>query len=153
TLEGLGETLRSGSFALVLAAPTIPAGVQRVIEYLNARGHSVFGLEVSYFAGEIEAFVPRIVVQPSLGTRIAGQKDRGQQTPVEPETYLASLPEQAQDPVRAFVQDAPTIGGELQWRHYGPCICVRATAGPRVMVALHADYLWLTVGGVGGLDL
>jgi Aldo/keto reductase family len=34
---------------------------------LNARGFSVFGLEVSYFAGEAEALVPRVVVRPSLG--------------------------------------------------------------------------------------
>jgi hypothetical protein len=71
-VEALGETLRAGDFTLVLAAPTVPPDVQRVIEYLNARGHSVFGLEVSYFSGDVEAFVPRIVVRPNLGGRIAG---------------------------------------------------------------------------------
>jgi len=88
-LEGLGQTLRAGDFALVLAAPTIPAGMQRAIEYLNARGFSVFGLEVSYFAGDIEAFVPRLVVRPTLGAQIAGQDDGAPQTAMDAETYIA----------------------------------------------------------------
>jgi hypothetical protein len=54
----------------------IPAGVQRVIESLNARGLSVFGLEVSYFAGEIETFVPLLAIRPTLGARVAGQDAR-----------------------------------------------------------------------------
>jgi hypothetical protein len=66
-IEALSETLKRGEFSLVVAAPTIPTGVQRVIEYLNEFGHSIYGLEVSYFAGEVEAFVPRIAVRPSLG--------------------------------------------------------------------------------------
>jgi hypothetical protein len=73
-LDALSETLRSGEFALVLAAPTIPERVLSVIEYLNARRMSVFGLEVSYFGGEVEAFVPRIVARPTVGARIAGQE-------------------------------------------------------------------------------
>ncbi len=34
-LEGLAETFDSGEFALVVAAPVIPEGIQRVIEYLK----------------------------------------------------------------------------------------------------------------------
>lgn len=38
TCELLADTLRSGDFALVVAAPSVPPGVERQIEYLNARG-------------------------------------------------------------------------------------------------------------------
>ena len=152
TLEGLGETLRTGDFALVLAAPTIPAGVQRVIEYLNARGLSVFGLEVSYFAGEIEAFVPRLVVRPTLGGRVAGQDARAPQAVMDSDTYITSLPEAAQEPVRAFTEEIEAVGGELQWRQYGPRVRVRGDSGPKVIVSLDAEFLWLTVGPRKGLD-
>jgi hypothetical protein len=62
--SALDKTLAAGDFALVVAAPEIPAGVQRVIEYLNARGQRVYGLEVSYFKDQVECFVPRLVVRP-----------------------------------------------------------------------------------------
>ena len=61
----LEQTLAAGRFRLVVAAPSIPAGVQRVIEYMNAQGLLLYGLEVSYFGGATECFVPRIVVKPS----------------------------------------------------------------------------------------
>jgi hypothetical protein len=48
-LESLSETLRSGEFTLVVAAPEIPEGVERVMEYLNGRGLTIYGLEVSYY--------------------------------------------------------------------------------------------------------
>jgi hypothetical protein len=151
TLEGLGETLRTGDFALVLAAPAIPAGVERVIEYLNTRGFSVFGLEVSYFTGDVDAFVPRVVVRPSLGSRIAGQDQHPVKPPVDAETYINSLPEAVQEPVRAFCADMETAGGELQWMGYGPRVRVSGAKGPRVVVNLDADFLWMVVGAPSGL--
>ena len=62
-----------------------------MIEYLNARRMSVFGLEISYFGGEVEAFVPRIVVRPTVGARIAGQEAHAGSAPTDPESYFASL--------------------------------------------------------------
>jgi hypothetical protein len=152
TLENLGETLRTGDFALVLAAPTIPAGVQRVMEYLNARGSSLFGLEVSYFAGEVEVFVPRVVVRPTLGVRIAGQDSREPKAPVDAETYLTGLPEAAREPVKSFIDEVEGLGAELQWRGYGPRVRVHGPNGPKVMVSLDSDYLYLTVGPRKGFD-
>lgn len=73
-LKRLGEMLRTGDFTLVLAAPTVPDGVRRVIEYLNARGSSVYGLEISYFAGTVKAFVPRLVVRPTFGRAYRGAR-------------------------------------------------------------------------------
>jgi hypothetical protein len=64
--DQLAQTLAAGDFALVVAAPQIPVGVQRVLEYLNARGQRLFGLEVSYFRGPVECFVPRLVVKPLI---------------------------------------------------------------------------------------
>ncbi len=153
TVEGLGERLRTGDFALVLAAPTIPTGVERVIEYLNARGFSVYGLEVDYFSGDVEAFVPRVVVRPSLGGRIAGQDAKATSQPMDSETYISSLPEAAQEPVRRFCEEIEAAGdGELQWRGYGARVRVRGENGPRVVVNLDGEHLWLTVGEVSGLD-
>ena len=90
---GLGKTLAAGDFALVVAAPEIPAGVQRVIEYLNARGQRLYGLEVSYFKGQIECFVPRLVVRPLI-LDPAGTGSRT--TGIDRETFVASVAESAQ---------------------------------------------------------
>jgi len=72
--SNLSESLRSGRFVLVLAAPVIPEKVRRVLDYMNAQGHRLYGLEVSYFRlpGEkvpeaTECFVPRLAVQPTPG--------------------------------------------------------------------------------------
>ena len=60
----LADVLMSGEFRLVVAAPSIPEGVQRVLRYLNRQGLRLYGLEVSYFKGPVECFVPRLVVEP-----------------------------------------------------------------------------------------
>ena len=106
-IEALSETLQAGEFSLVVAAPTIPTGVQRVIEYLNERGHSIYGLEVSYFAGEVEAFVPRIAVRPSLG-RSPGPGTRPSDT-LDREKLLAGIRE------RSTPESAEAAGAVLDW--------------------------------------
>jgi hypothetical protein len=86
TCEALAETLRSGDFVLVVAAPSIPPGVERQIEYLNARGLRVYGLEVSYFADGADAvYVPRIVARPTDAARIVGRATRPDISPVDPD--------------------------------------------------------------------
>jgi hypothetical protein len=151
TLEGLGETLRTGDFALVVAAPTIPAGVQRVMEYLNARGLSLFGLEVSYFAGELEAFVPRLVVRPGLGTRIAGQDARAPRPVMDHESYIVLLPDYARGLVTDFLADVDSSRGELYWKPYGPSVRVQGESGPKVMISMDDKHLWVTIGPRKGL--
>lgn len=152
TLAGLAESLRTGDFALVLAAPTIPVGVQRVIEYLNARGHSIFGLEVSYFQGDVEAFVPRLVVRPSLATRIAGGTATRAAQPIDAETLIASLPEDAQDGTREFIREVRQIGGELDWKENRVRVRVRGESGPKVLVTVQPEVIWFTHGVLKGLD-
>ncbi len=152
-LDGLSETLRSGDFALVVAAPVIPEGVQRVIEYLNARGLAMYGLEVSYFRGEVEAFVPRIVVRPTVGVRIAGRDSHAAtRSAVDADTYFAELPDRAADVVRRFLEAIPGVGGDLQWRHYGPRIRVTGASGPKVVASIQNDGAYLVTGPLQGID-
>lgn len=152
-LESLSETLRSGEFTLVVAAPEIPEGVERVMEYLNGRGLTIYGLEVSYFAGEIEAFVPRVVVRPTISGRIAARDSHaGTRTDIEPESFFDTLPETISDVVRAFLDEVPGIGAELQWRHYGPRVRFRGSAGPKVVASIQGDGAYIVTGPLQGID-
>jgi hypothetical protein len=152
-LEQLAETLRSGDFALVVAAPLIPDGIEKVIEYLNARGLSIFGLEVSYFAGEVEAFVPRIVVRPTVGGRIAaGEGHASSRASIDPEEFLGSLPEHVVARLADFLEFVPATGAELQWRQNGPRIRVRGSAGPKVIASFDKSNCYITIGAVKGID-
>lgn len=140
-LEDLRKTLRTGDFELVVAAPTIPEGVQRVMEYLNNRGQRLFGLEVSYFTDEadIEVFVPRLVVRPIPQTEPSSE-------PVDQETYLQSLPEHARAAAESFLARAVADGRRIKWLVTGPRVRVKG----KVIVIL-ADYLWVKVGELKGI--
>lgn len=152
-LDALSETLRSGDFALVVAAPEIPAGVQRVMEYLNGRGLNLYGLEVSYFAGGVEAFVPRIVVRPTVGARIAGRDSQAaSRASVDAETYFDELPESISGIARSFIETVAGCGAEVQWRHYGPRVRVRGSAGPKVVASIQADGAYIVTGPLQGID-
>lgn len=152
-LERLAETLRSGAFSLVVAAPLIPEGIQRVIEYLNARGLSLYGLEVSYFAGEVEVFVPRIVAKPTASGRIAGQDTRDELRPaIELGAYLDRVPEPARDLVARFLETVPELGGEFQWRATGPTVRVACASGMKAAVGMDATQGYLHVGLVAGRE-
>jgi hypothetical protein len=115
-LDRLGQTLETGEFTLVVAAPDIPLGVQRVLEYLNARGQRFFAIEVSYFKGPVECFVPRLVVMPPVSAGTGG----GTAPPMEPEVFLAALPDHIREPVEQFIPDAVAAGAEVAWLSYGP---------------------------------
>src|SRR4051812_18933080 len=117
----LAQTLAAGEFALVVAAPRIPVGVQRVLEYLNARGQRMFGLEVSYFRGQVECFVPRLVVNPL--TADPGGESRGAAA-LDEDTFVAQLPERARQVVTDLLQAVSDIGADVLWRSYGPSITV-----------------------------
>ena len=96
--------------------------------------------------------MPRLVVRPTIGGRIAGTDPREPKPAIDPETYITSLPDAVQGAVRTFTEDIGGLGGELQWRSYGPRVRVRGDRGPRVMVSLDADYLWIAVGPLKGID-
>lgn len=119
-LDGLGKTLRTGDFALVVAAPAIPPRVERVVEYLNTRGLSVYGVEVSYFAGEVEVFVPRIVVRPTLGAKIVGQNATASRGPRLSEADVLSAIREAQptelaDRVTRLYEYMGEAGADPSW--------------------------------------
>lgn len=131
-LHALEQELATGGLTLVVAAPTIPLGVQRVLEYLNAQGMRLFGLEVSYFKGPAEAFVPRIVVRPSAADR-ATTSGRSA-PPTDLETFLPRLPEAFRAPVQQFLLHATQHGGEVQWRSYG--VRVRSTGTKKLLATI-----------------
>ena len=74
------------------------------------------------------------------------------QAAIDPETYFDTLPETVCRVVRAFVQDVSGLGGELQWRNYGPRVRVRGSAGPKVVASIETTTAYLTVGPLKGLD-
>ncbi len=149
-LDGLSETLRRGDFALVVAAPVIPEGVQRAIEYLNARGLSMYGLEVSYFAGDVEAFVPRVVVRPTVSARIVGQADMTTQA-IDPHSFFDQFDSAVGNVIRAGLNSAVAGGGELQWRPYGPRVRARGQVGPKVIVSVDSGTAYIAVGARKGV--
>jgi hypothetical protein len=117
-IERLEQTLAAGDFTLVVAAPEIPVGVQRVLDYLNARGQRLFALEVSYFKGPAECFVPRLVTMPT----VSGGGMRSLPQPVDVDAFIASLPDPIQDAVRTFLRRAVEAGAEVAWYSYGASI-------------------------------
>lgn len=118
-LNGLEQSLNTGRFRLVVAAPLIPRGLEKVMEYLNAQGHMVYGLEVGFFSGTAECFVPRLVVKPRVSEiRAAGTKAE----PVTEADFLDALPAHAQAPVGLFVKNAAVAGVSVTWNSYGPAL-------------------------------
>jgi hypothetical protein len=120
-VDQLAQTLAAGDFALVVAAPQIPVGVQRVLEYLNARGQRLFGLEVSYFRGPVECFVPRLVVKP-LVSDPAGESSSSPS--LDAETFLSQVAARCRDTVATFLSSVTDAGADVLWRKYGPSITV-----------------------------
>jgi hypothetical protein len=142
-LDRLAQTLITGDFVLVLAAPDIPLGVQRVLEYLNARGQRMYALEVSFFKGPAECFVPRLVVKPS--SAVAAPPS----TPIAAEDFTASLPPQVQGAVETFLSDAQAAGAVIEWKASGPSVrVVRDTS--RQVAWLQARTMGATVQASGG---
>jgi hypothetical protein len=120
-VRNLAATLEQGTFVLVVAAPKIPAGVERVLDYLNAQALRLYGLEVDYFHSQVECFVPRLSVTPPPTAR---PTRTGTAAPVEREPFLQSLGE----PVSAVVADAldaaEEAGAIIGWNTFGATIKV-----------------------------
>jgi hypothetical protein len=144
-VDQLAQTLAAGDFALVVAAPRIPVGVQRVLEYLNARGQRLFGLEVSYFRGPVECFVPRLVVKPLISDP-GGDSSTG--SSLDEETFLGQIPERCRHAVASFLASATDAGADVLWRKYGPSITV--TRGQQRQVSfLESKRLGVTLKASG----
>jgi hypothetical protein len=116
-LAGLEQSLSTGRFRLVVAAPSIPQRLEKVMEYLNAQGHMVYGLEVGFFSGTAECFVPHLTVKPRVSEiRAATTKAE----PVSEPDFLESLPAHAQASVRSFLEAARAARASVAWNSYGP---------------------------------
>jgi hypothetical protein len=144
--QRLEQTLASGQFRLVVAAPIIPPGVRQVIEYLNSQGLRIYGLEISFFSGPAECFVPRLVVRPQIAE---AKKLGAASAPVDEEDFLLSLPQQAQAHAERFLRASEATGGAITWNSYGPS--VRATRNPaRVVAFLERKRVGVVVTAPGG---
>lgn len=145
-VDRLHQTLESGDFTLVLAAPQIPARVQRVLEYLNARGQRFYALEVSYFReGRAECFVPRLVVMPLASSGIGG----GSAEPIDPIAFLDQLPAHVRPAVEAFLAAAASAGARVIWQSYGASIKVTREK-TRQVAYLESKRLGATIQASGG---
>jgi len=145
---GLERTLAEGDLHLVVAAPNIPLSVQRVLEYLNARGQRMYGLEVSYFGTDAPCFVPRLVVRPSLARAPVGG-ERGAPA-MDLDALLAGAPESAATPLREFLERAGQLGAGVEWKGYGASVRVRHGGQTRVVCQLEAARIYVTIKASGG---
>jgi hypothetical protein len=118
-LAGLEQSLATGHFCLVVVAPVIPEGVEKVIEYLNAQGHMIYGVEVGFFSGAAECFVPRVVVKPRVSEiRAAAAKAE----PMSEADFLNAIPAHAQASVQSLLEGAGAAGASVTWNSYGPAL-------------------------------
>jgi hypothetical protein len=108
----LEQTLRAGRFRLVVAAPTIPPAIQRNIDYMNDQGMLLYGLEVNYFAGDTECFVPRIVVKPRASERTHSSTRSLQSTEA---TFLPQLADGVASRLAVLLRDCRAAGARVEW--------------------------------------
>jgi hypothetical protein len=95
-------------------------------EYLNAQGHLIYGLEVSFFGGAAECFVPNLVVKPRVSEtkRIAARKP-----PDRRNGARRRLPARVKPLVEDFLDNVGRAGGQVRWTSSGASIRpVRADA-------------------------
>jgi hypothetical protein len=44
------------------------------------------------------------------------------------------------------------LGAKLEWRHYGPRVRVKGSAGPKVVASIQGDSAYLVTGPLQGID-
>jgi hypothetical protein len=108
----LEQTLRAGRFRLVIAAPRVPPAIQRNIDYMNDQGMLLYGLEVNYFAGETECFVPRIVVKPRASEGPNNPSRLPQSTEA---TFLPQLDDGVASRLAVLLRDCRAAGARVEW--------------------------------------
>jgi hypothetical protein len=120
----VAAALAAGEFTLVVVAPQIPEGVERSLDYLNARGMRLYGVEVGYFDnGSDSCFVPRVVVKPPT-VKPPGSAA----TPVDRDTFLGSISEAHAQVVARGLDALEEAGARLDWNSYGASIKTRRPA-------------------------
>jgi hypothetical protein len=146
--QRLGQSLASGQFRLVVAAPDIPVGVQGVIEYLSSQGMLMYGLEISCFGGQAtpECYVPRLVAKPRLAdSRRSGVKA----TPITEEDLLDALHDEMRAATQRFLRDCETAGAHVRWQSSGASIRV-VRGAERAVAFLERGRAYVTVKAPNG---
>lgn len=87
-----------------------------------------------------------------MAGRIAAQDAHTNHDATDAKSFFPLLPDAVRDVVADFVDRAPALGGEIDWRRYGPRVRVRGSEGPKVIITFDRNGLWLTVGPRKGLD-
>jgi hypothetical protein len=107
----LSESLMTGRFTLVVAAPQIPPGVAKVVDYLNSQGLRLFGIEYHYFKEDsLEVLVPRVAVAPSRSV----QAHRRPEEQFDRDSFLSRVPEQGRGFIASLLDGAVERGGSLR---------------------------------------
>lgn len=150
-VSALEETLASGRFALVVVAPGIPAGVQRALEYLNAQGLRLFALEVSYFKGPAEAFVPRVVVRPTAADN--AKTRRPPTAPYDRESFLAELPDELASFADSLLDACVEVGGRVTWKQYGPSMETTRGTESRQVASIQPPLIYVTLKPPSGFPV
>lgn len=139
--DELTAQLESGRFVLVVAAPLIPPGVERVLSYLNMQGLQLFAVEFSYFKkDELEIYTPRMVVRPET------QRVRHAPSHFDLDTFLGIAPEGTQPFLEELLNGcasrhavlAPQSGG-------GVSVVVKWNGAARTVVHLGPNTSWIAV--------
>lgn len=139
---GVSAQLDSGRFVLVVAAPLIPGGVERVLSYLNTQGLHLFAVEFSYFRKtDLEIFAPRMVVRP--------EPDRARQVapgPFDLDAFLAIVPEGTQPFLEELLNGCLARGAHLAPQGGGGVsVVVRWKGSTRTVIHLGPNTSWLAV--------
>jgi hypothetical protein len=142
--ERLERSLETGRFVMVVAAPQVPLGVRRALEYLNAQGLRLYALEVSYFQGPVECFVPRLVVQPRADEKPV------EVAPYDREAFLARLAPDVQPVIASFLDECVEKGGRVSWKAHGPSIEVRRLTKSRQIASITPRQLSVVRMASGG---
>jgi hypothetical protein len=142
-LTALEGTLASGSFTLVVAAPEIPPGVRRALEYLNTQGLRLFGLEVSYFEGPVECFVPRLVVRPTSADEAKSR--RAPAAPHDRESLLAQLPDEIEPFASSLLDACVEVGAQIAWKSYGASVQVARGTRVRQVASIEPSSIYVTL--------
>jgi hypothetical protein len=123
-VANLALTLERGTFRLVVAAPTIPLGVESTLGYLNSQGLRMYALEVDYLKGrtkrgqDVEALVPRLSVAP---TNPPGRTS-GTPTRIDHDQLLGRLEPPLAEIVASTLDRVQEAGATLGWNSYAATI-------------------------------
>lgn len=140
----LEQTLTTGKFRLVVAAPDIDSeqGLQQVIEYLNSQGLQVYGLEVNFFKGpSASCHVPRLVTKPLVN---ANQKRT--KAEISREEFLEGLHERVRTHVVDLIREAEAVGASV--KAFGDSLSIRVAE--LTIVNLYRNWLFISVIRTGG---